>query len=112
MFIKGLDLANDDKLNIVYDGDGNNYAGVGRDAEEALVISEYDKRGGLIKKDGRKVKTGCFYDFRSKKPFAKPVIEFADGPTARPGTMVEKIDGPGKAKGGRTAAKKPASRRK
>ncbi len=43
---------------------------------ESAVLAEYDKVGGLIRKNGDKVKTGSFFDFKGKKPFDKPKVSF------------------------------------
>ena len=69
-----FELVNDSKALIAQNGDGNNFAGFGEDAEK--VIAEYDKRGGLIKFEGKEVKTGCFYDFIKKAPKEEIVIEY------------------------------------
>lgn len=47
---------------------------VGSDA--TTLLAEYDRLGGLITKNGDKVKTGSFYDFEAKKPRAKPKVVF------------------------------------
>lgn len=43
---------------------------------ELELLAEYDKMGGAIKKGTDKVKMGSFYDFKNKKPRAKPVVTF------------------------------------
>lgn len=55
--------------------------GVGSDADPKEILAEYDRLGGLILKGKYKVKTGSFYDFKAKKPFAKPspVLVFSFG---------------------------------
>lgn len=54
---------------------------LGEGALEEDLLSEYDKYGGAIKtKDGRKLVTGCFYDFvegKAKKGFDN--LEIAEG---------------------------------
>lgn len=49
--------------------------GVGSENPEALM-AEYDRLGGLITKGGERVKTGCFYDFKAKKPKENPEVVF------------------------------------
>jgi len=43
-------------------------------------LAAYDRLGGLIRKDGRKVAMGSFYDFEKKKPREVPkvMLEFRD----------------------------------
>lgn len=70
-------LANSDKLERAINGtildQGRMTGGVGADADESEIIAEYDRLGGLILKDDKyKVKTGSFYDFKTKKAIAKP----------------------------------------
>lgn len=108
--IKGYELVNEGKLSVVINGDGNSFDGLGAEANDSAVLAEYDKRGGLIRFKGRKLVTGCFYDFKAKKARAKPVIEFDGGPTSRPGTVIEKIDGP--SKGDKPAGKKTSKKAK
>ena len=58
--------------------------GVGENASDKDILVEYDRLGGLIKKKVKGkdyvVKTGCFYDFKTKKAFAspKPIFLFKD----------------------------------
>ena len=84
----GLELVNDGKLNIIIDGDGNEVAGIGLEDEDAILV-EYDKRGGLIKKDGKKVVTGCFYDFKLKAPKKEVEIVFEEPRVAQ--VVVENV---------------------
>lgn len=50
--------------------------GVGDKASEADILAEYDRLGGLITKNHRKVKNGSFYDFDKRQPKEKPVIVY------------------------------------
>lgn len=59
--IMGFELLNDDKVARALDH-------LGETASEEEILSEYDKLAGGIKKDGRKVALGSFYDFVLKKP--------------------------------------------
>lgn len=72
-------LQNLDKLLRVTEGQTNSKGdllkGVGEDAAPELIIARYDKIAGYITgKDGAKVKTGCFYDFKNRKPFEEPKV--------------------------------------
>ena len=66
-------LVNDEKLDRAINGNltqgGKLIGGVGLDATDEQILAEYDKLGGLIKKDGLKVKQGCFWDVEEKKAF-------------------------------------------
>lgn len=50
--------------------------GLGVDADENLVLAHYDKLGGLITKDGTKIKTGSFWDFKTKSVRKEPEVMF------------------------------------
>ena len=70
--VKGFILLNGRKVQRAFDE-------LGEGALEDDLLSEYDKYGGAIKtKDGRKLVTGCFYDFvegKAKKGFDNLEIE-------------------------------------
>lgn len=51
-------------------------AKIGPESSEEALLVEYDRLGGLITKGGQKIKTGCFYDSKNKKAFAKPEVIF------------------------------------
>lgn len=72
ILIKGYELVNDDKYRLSALGDDHN-KGVGEENEDA-ILAEYDKRGGLIKKDGFVVKTGSFFDLKLKVPRETPEV--------------------------------------
>ena len=78
MNIKGYVLSNPDKAERMLHGtpgrEGKNQGGVGDEASDEAKIAEYDRLGGLILKDGHKVKTGSFYDFDGRKPREKPEV--------------------------------------
>jgi hypothetical protein len=57
MIIKGYTLVNEIKAEEAVRAAGDN---------EVAILAEYDKRGGLIKKDGVKVENGTFWDFENK----------------------------------------------
>jgi hypothetical protein len=72
MTINGFSLVNDEKVNrAIYGtvtGGGKLTGGVGDKASPEAVIAEYDRLGGLILKDGEKVKNGSFYDYANRAP--------------------------------------------
>lgn len=77
MKIGSYKLVNADKVERAIHGTvgsrGETKGGVGEDADASEILAEYDRLGGLIKKDGKyRVKTGSFYDIKGKKPHAKP----------------------------------------
>lgn len=78
--IKEFELVNDEKVNRAIYGsvgrEGRLSGGVGENATDEAKIAEYDRLGGLIKKDGNKVKTGSFYDFEKKGVREEPAISF------------------------------------
>ena len=57
MIIKGFSLVNELKALEAKKAAGEN---------EDAILAEYDKRAGLITKDGEKVETGTFWDFENK----------------------------------------------
>ena len=80
---KGFILANPDKVTRALDGamnDRGEFLGGIRRADgsydEAELIAEYDKIGGLIKKGEDKVRTGSFFDFKARKARVEPKVEF------------------------------------
>jgi hypothetical protein len=76
----GLELVNEEKVNRVVMGnlgkDGALIGGLGEDASPEAIVAAYDKIGGLIRKNGDTIRTGSFYDFKGKKPHAKPQVEY------------------------------------
>lgn len=89
-----FELVNDEKINRALNGsvtkNGVPQGGLLRkhgtnnpdDVPPTELLAEYDRLGGLILKDGNKLKIGCFYNFTLKQPLDKPVVIF-----------VERIDG-------------------
>ena len=77
-------MVNEEKVQRVIEGQTNAQGemvdGLGADAIEndpMAVIAAYDKLGGLIKgKEGAKVKTGSFYDFKKKAPRKEPEVVY------------------------------------
>jgi len=76
MKVGDYSLVNDEKIQRAIEGTplskGGKMGGVGRDASDEQLLVEYDRLGGLIRKDGMKVKAGCFYDFDEKKAVESP----------------------------------------
>ena len=51
--------------------------GLGLEAEAKDVLAAYDRAGGAIVLNGKKLETGCFWDFAKDAPREKPVLENA-----------------------------------
>ncbi len=78
--IDGFVLETADKLERVVMGDMQRnglVGGVGEDADPALVLARYDRIAGLITKDGTRIKTGSFWDFKAGVPRETPEIMFS-----------------------------------
>lgn len=76
-----FDLVGEDKVRRVIEGESNDkgeiVGGLGIDAKPLAILATYDKKGGLIKgKEGSKVKTGSFFDFKTKTARKKPEITY------------------------------------
>lgn len=83
MNIKGFELVNEEKanraLNGTQRGDGTMFGGIIKEDgsyDDNALLAEYDKLGGLITKNGDKVKTGSFYDFKTRKALKEPKVVF------------------------------------
>ena len=80
VLLADYEIVNLEKWDRVINGtlgkEGRLFGGVGEDAPDMLKLVQYDKLGGLIKKGGRVVKNGAFYDFKMRQARKKPVIEF------------------------------------
>lgn len=78
--INGFQIENAEKLErVVYGNMGRGselVGGLGVDADPELVLANYDKLAGFITKDGVKVKTGSFWDFKAKAPRKTPEVMF------------------------------------
>jgi hypothetical protein len=76
--INGFTLVNAEKIERALHGTmgkgGELNGGVGDKAKPEDLLAEYDRLGGLILKDGRKVKTGSFYDFDKKEARETPQV--------------------------------------
>lgn len=77
MNIDGYILENPTKVERAINGtptaNGGTNGGVGVDGN---ILAEYDRIGGLITKNGRKVKTGSFFDFKANKVKKNPDVVF------------------------------------
>jgi hypothetical protein len=80
MIINGFSLENDEKIDRAIHGTvtekGQLTGGVGEGASEEAILAEYDRLGGLITKEGEKVKNGSFYDYQGKKAREKADVMF------------------------------------
>src|SRR3990167_1110593 len=54
--------------------------GLGLEADPAMVLACYDRLGGAIKHNGKKLEHGCFWDFVKDRPREKLVLEEAEEP--------------------------------
>lgn len=79
-----FEMVNPEKVLRVIDGESNDkgeiVGGLGIDADVLDLLTAYDKKGGLIRgKEGSKVKTGSFFDFKGTKrgkPRKEPEIVY------------------------------------
>ena len=81
--IDGFVLENSEKIERVINGElgreGSLVGGMGeKEAKEnpSLVLARYDKIAGYITKDGVKIKTGSFWDFKKKCPREEPEVMY------------------------------------
>lgn len=78
--INGFVLENPDKLERVVHGNmgraGVMEGGLGEGASPELILAHYDKLAGYITKDGVKIKTGSFWDFKGKCPRKTPELMY------------------------------------
>lgn len=76
MKIKGYIIQNDGKYQRAVYGSpnarGEMSGGVGEKATDEEKLAAYDKLGGLILFNGRKIKTGTFWDFQKNKIVENP----------------------------------------
>lgn len=79
MKVLEYDLINEEKVERALHGnigaEGKLVGGVGDDADEATILAEYDKLGGLIRKGKYNLKTGCFFDFKTQTPIKTEDVE-------------------------------------
>lgn len=104
-------MLSENKLDVVINGDGQKFVGIG-DADEDAILAEYDRRGGLIMKDGKKVANGAFWDFKKKAPRKEPLVEFAPELKKKPKETLEEFgDKEGDAKTAKPKVNKPKARK-
>ena len=88
MQIKGFTLENSEKAKRAIEGtlmrEGGLVGGVGEDASDELKLAVYDRLGGYITKDSRKVKNGCFYDALKTKEATRKSGELTVIPVEKP----------------------------
>lgn len=74
--LKGFVIKNDGKYQRAVLGSpnarGEMSGGVGEKATEGEKLAAYDRLGGLILSNGRKIKMGSFWDFKKNKRVEKP----------------------------------------
>lgn len=83
MQIGKFELVNEEKVERALNGtvgqSGIVHGGIRKEDgsfDEADLLAEYDKLGGLIQSGTDKVKTGSFYDFKNRRALAKPNVVF------------------------------------
>jgi hypothetical protein len=137
MKIKEFTLINAEKLGRALNGsqrsDGNFFGGVGNgayfedgawkrngaeleekeiDALESAILAEYDRLGGLIKKNEDKVETGSFYNFKARKPHDKPAIIFTYKINGKTVQVPDGKELPGEVKAAKILAEQESNDRK
>lgn len=58
------------------------HTGVGEEASDLELLTEYDRLGGYITLGGKKIENGTFYDARKKRAVTEPAPKFAKKPLA------------------------------
>lgn len=81
--VKGYDIVNPEKAERAYAGtpdrNGGYKGGVRKPDgtyDDDAFLAEYDRLGGLVRKNGDTVKMGSFYDFANRKPREKAEVYF------------------------------------
>jgi len=119
--VGGYTLVNLDKVDRAIHGSPNDkgmpvggVADADGKVDNAALLAEYDRIGGLIMKNGDKVKTGSFYDFPNRKPFEKPKVNFVYKVNGQFITVPEGKDLPGEVKAAQIVekAKKAVKKKK
>lgn len=113
--ILGYDLVNDEKadraLNGRIDDKSERHGGVIKADgtwDDAALLAEYDKLGGLITKANDKVVTGSFYDFRNKVARAIPEVKFVFNVNGKFVEVPAGVELPGEVKAVKVLAKAEA----
>jgi hypothetical protein len=80
MLIQGFVLENAEKVRRAIEGSHSGYdtkfPPLGESYTEEQLLVAYDRLGGLITKDGVKVKMGSFFDFEKKVARKEPKVVF------------------------------------
>ena len=112
MNIKGFELVNEEKanraLNGTQRGDGTIFGGIVREDgtyDDNALLAEYDKLGGLMTKNGDKVKVGSFYDFKNRKALKEPKVFFVYTVNNKFVEVEEGVELPGEVKASRKLEK-------
>jgi hypothetical protein len=82
------------------------------DASEKDVVAAYDKLGGLITKEGQKVKTGCFYNPKTKTAIAEPKVIYLYSVSGRIVEVPEGNELPGEVRAANILAEEAQKARK
>lgn len=111
-------LVNAEKVNRALDGAPNDrgalIGGIRKEDgsfEPAELLAEYDRLGGLILMGEDKVNTGSFYDFRNRKAFETPKVEFVYRVNGQEVIVPAEKETPGIVKAAKVVAKKAATKK-
>jgi hypothetical protein len=115
MLVKEFELVNEEKVERALNGtqrpDGSFVGGVKKadgSYDDADLIAEYDKLGGLILRGTDKVKIGSFYDFRNKKALKEPKVVFVYNINGKTVEVADGVELPGVVKAARILAEQEA----
>ncbi len=117
--ILGYDLVNDEKADRALNGTMNDKSEriggvIKADGtwDDAALLAEYDKLGGLITKGNDKVVTGSFWDFRNKAARAVPEVKFVFNVNGKFVEVPLGVELPGEVKAVKVLAKAEAEKPK
>lgn len=117
--VKGYELLNQDKVRRVLEGSparsGEAVGGIMNPDgtyDEDLLLANYDKIGGGIRKNGDTVKMGSFYDFARKTKREKPEVILTFRINGEIVDVPEKEPAPAIVEAARTIAKQAAAKTK
>lgn len=79
---------------------------------EEELLAEYDRLGGLITKNGDKVKTGSFYDFAARCPREEVAVEYVYRVNGEEVVIPEGVELPGEVRAAKVAGVRPKRGRK
>jgi hypothetical protein len=118
MKVKEFELVNEEKVDRVINGSmtANGMVGGIKQADgsvdEELLIAEYDKLGGLILKGNDRVKTGSFYDFKSKRALKEPKVVFIYNINGKVVEVEDGVELPGVVKAAKVLAGQEVEKKK